>query len=410
MKVGKIVITKEVIWLNSALTTFFILITFFSPFRPTDELLFFNGDSKEYFSTGIEFFKLSETGASIIRPFLYSSILRFLHFFGGAWLVVIFQFMCWLLSANLIYFTIKNRFKPLKIRIIALTVFAINLSLIGYTFTALTEVISTLLLAILTFITLTKENKTFDANFYLKILLLLSLLTVIKPLFYLPFIAFGVVGAFIVIRKKVNPKFFVYLALVISPVILQVSVMKIKYNVLKVSTIDTLTFDNYLMAQGIREIESISDITESQNMAKSFEKSEKIAYLWEHKSTYLRLYLTNLKENVDAYESNFLYPNFTIECYYDFMDQYNDLFYWMSFVFLIGYCWFFVIFLLKRKITQHWQLFFLGLLLYYIIFASGISFWQADRLVIFSIPLWITSYILILSHSTIRNFIEGKNK
>jgi len=124
----------------------------------------------------------------------------------------------------------------------------------------------------------------------------------------------------------------------------------------------------------------------------------------------LRLYFTNITENVDAYESNFLYPNYTISRYYDFMDSYNSKFFWASLVFVIGFIWLFIVYLFKGKILNHWQMFFLGLLFYYIVFASGISFWQADRLIVFSIPLWIITYNLLLSQSNISNFILGKKQ
>jgi len=396
--------------LNSSLTVFFILIAMFSPFRPTDALLLYSPDSQEYFSCGIEFYDLSQTGTSFTRPFLFSTILRVLHSIGGTWLVVIFHFLCWCLSANFIYFGLKRRFSNKWIRYISVTIFAFNLSLIGYSFAGLTEVISALILSIIAYITIIKTDRIFDVKYFLQIVLLLSLLSVIKPLFWVPLVVFICVGGIVVVKKLIQFKYLLILLASLSPVVFQSVVMKLKYNTFKLSKIDTLTFDNYLLAQGIREIDGVVNIAESQAIAKSLNSDEKRAYLWNNKTTYLRLYFTNITENVDAYESNFLYPNYTIGRYYDFMDSYNSKFFWVSLVFVIGFIWLFIVYLFKGKILNHWQMFFLGLLFYYIVFASGISFWQADRLIVFSIPLWIITYNLLLSQSNISNFILGKKQ
>jgi len=399
---------KEVIILNGALLLFFFLIAINSPFRPTDALLLYTPDSQGYFSTGIEFFDLSQTGASFIRPFLFSTILRGLHTIGGAWLVVIFHFLCWCISANLIYFGLKKIFSNKWVWYVSVSIFAINLSLISYAFSGLTELISTLLISIISYITITKTDLIFDVKYFLKIVLLLSLLSVIKPLFWMPMVAFVSIGGIIVIKKLIQPRFLFLLLLTLIPVVFQSVVMKLKYDTFKLSKIDTLTFDHYLLAQGIREIEGVKDITESQTIASSFTQDEKHSYLWNNKATFLALYFTNIAENIDAYESNFLFPNYTIQSYYDFMDSYNSIFFWLSLVFVIGFIGLFIKFFFQRKLHNHWQMFFLGLLFYYIVFASGISFWQADRLIVFSIPLWIITYNLLLSHSIIRKFILNK--
>lgn len=403
-------LTKEAFILNGVLVSYFLLIVFNSSFRPTSELLLFFSDAQEYFSCGKEFYDVSQQGTSITRPFLYPTLLTFFYQLGGPVSVVIFQFICWTISANCIYFGLKKFFQTNWIPKVAVLIFSLNISLISYTFHGLTELVTTLLVSILTYVLISNKNLKFDGKLYLKIVFILSLLVVVKPLFFYPYICTVLIGGVIVAKKFIQPKFLLIFLLTLSPVIFQLTMMKIKYNVFKISLIDSKTFVNYWIAQGIREIENIEDVETSQLIAKSFSSDEKVNYLWNHKSTFVRLYFTNITENVDAYESNFLLPNYTSNRYYRFMDKYNLMFFWISIPFLIGYLILFFRLLYRKELLKNWSLFFIGTLFYYIVFASGISFWQADRLIVFSIPLWITTYFMLLSHSNISNFILERKK
>jgi hypothetical protein len=79
------------------------------------------------------------------------------------------------------------------------------------------------------------------------------------------------------------------------------------------------------------------------------------------------------------------------------MDDYNHYLFKVSKVMPLIFIIFFLLDLFKRRLKQHWKMYFIGTLIYYVAFSSGISFWQADRLIIFTLPLWVLLYAIMLS-------------
>ena len=68
----------------------------------SDHLMFSTVDSAIYRLTGHEFYKLSQTGYSYYRPFLYPLLISLIHKvfdFYGLWIM---QFIFWISAVNLI--------------------------------------------------------------------------------------------------------------------------------------------------------------------------------------------------------------------------------------------------------------------------------------------------------------------
>lgn len=400
--------SKEFLVLNGILFSALAIIIYFLPFRPTDELLFFSSDSQTYYSSGGEFFDLTKQGHSLTRPFLYSIFLRGFYTVGGTWLIVILHLLFWIISANLIYYSIRLISNQLIMRIVALSLYIANISLITYAFHGLTELFTVFLLSLLTYLSIQSFKKGINLKYVLIIVFLLSLLTVTKPLFQ--HFAFCVIF-FMIIRFSrtllANKKYILFLFLAVSPLLLQLSIMKAKYGVAKISIIGSQTFNDYIFAQGIREIEGISDIQESRNKAKAMSNDEKINYLLRNKKTFWKLLLDNVKKNVTGDGGSFIVPQgYSVQKHLDYMISYNTTLYSISKFFLFLFMAISIIDLFSKKLFQHWAQLVIGLLLYYIVFSSGISFWQGDRLVIFSIPLWITLYIILLTRIINSNFVK----
>lgn len=396
-RIRALLTNKELLILNGALVLFLLLIVYYSPFRPSGDLLLFSPDSQTYFNTGKEFFNFSEQGDSIIRPFFYSCLLRSGYFIGGAWLIVTIQSLFWLISANLIYFAIRHISENILYRIVAILLFVLNISLITYVFHGLTEIITVFLLSVIIYLTAQSFKKGFTVSYALKILLLLSVLTVTKPLFQYPLL-FSFL--FVIVRFSrtflAQKRLIILLLLIIVPVIIQLTGMKVKYDTFKISAIGELTFDTYLLAQGIRKTEGITDVQFSQDIAQKMSKEEKRNYLYEHRKTFLLLFSKNVRDNITGDGHSFILPpGYTADGYRNFMISYNESLYDVSRFFLFLFLVISAIDLFTSKLFKNWQQLTIGLLLYYIVFSSGISFWQGDRLVIFSLPLWIFLYIIL---------------
>lgn len=396
--------SKEFLILNGVIVLFLALILPTFPLVPSSEIVLQTVDSITYYNSGSEVFDLTAKGSSWVRPFFYSSFLYVTYNIGGAWLVVILQLLMWIASANFVFYTLKNYNSRLVVRIIGTSIFIANISLLSYVFHGLTEIISVFFLSWVGFIFSQIVKVGYERSRVLAIIFILGILTVIKPLFEYPFLLSVAIGIFVFIRKKeLKPKMLIWILLVVSPVVIQYSLMKIKYNELKISGISGYTFDTYLVAQGIREVEGIKDVKESQEKALAMSKDEKKHYMWKNRNTYLHLYFFNIKNNITGYGNNIILPpGIKAKKHVDFMVEYNEIHYSVFRVLFSLFLLFSLLILITRQFFKNWHFLALGFLFYYVIFTSGISFWQAERLTIFSLPIWIVLYLLIIER--IRNF------
>lgn len=401
----------EFLFLNGILLVYFIVISYQLPYGVNDDLILFAPDSQTYYHTGREFFLWNETGDSIIRPFLYSTILRVFYDLGGAWLLVCFHAICWIASANLIFFGIKFVTSHVFTRFVAVGVYMANISLITYAYFGLTELFTVFLLSLACFLTLRTIKNGLNQSTWFQILFIFVLLTVVKPLFQYPFLAIFIVGLFR-FRKTVfaSRKSRITCVAILLPLVLQVGVMYHKYGMLRISTIDSYTFDTYLIAQGIREIQGVKDIDSSKQMALSLSKAEKNEFVRANKHKFVSLFFKNVEANILAIDSSFIVPKgYHANYWFDYMNDYNMKLFLYSRGILVLFLMLSLIDFLRRKWLKNWQYIALGLVLYYIVMSSGISFSQGDRLVVFSIPVWICLYVL-LAYRLIETDLTSKLK
>lgn len=401
----------EFLLLNGILLIYFIVISNQLPYGVSDDLILFAPDSQTYYHTGSEFYRWNETGDSIIRPFLYSTILKLFYDWGGAWLVVSFHVLCWIASANLIFYGIKFVTNHVFTRFVAVGVYMANISLITYTYFGLTELFTVFLLSLACFFILQTVKKGLNQSTWFQILFIFVLLTVVKPLFQYPLLVILIVGL-IRFRKTVfsSRKSRLTCVSILLPLLLQMGMMYQKYGIFRVSTIDSHTFDTYFVAQGIREIQGVKDIDVSKQMALSLSKEEKKAFVLSNKHKFVELFFKNITANILAIDSSFIVPKgYHANYWFDYMNNYNLKLFLYSRGILVIFLVLTVVDILRWKWMKNWQPIALGLVLYYIVFGSGISFSQGDRLVVFSIPVWICLYVL-LAYSLIETDLTSKLK
>lgn len=369
-----------------------------TPFRAVDDLLLFSPDAQTYFDCGSEFFNWSQVGSSEIRPFLYPVFLRITHTIGGATFVVILQLAMWLVTGNLVYYAIRRWTNSYLFAAIGVLLFAANLSLIVYAFHGLTEVITSLGLAFLCYYLSGRRKSAFELGDYFTILTVLSLLTVIKPLFWYPFLGVLVIGLPMVYRQLVRSKrFALRMLLILLPLLIQLTTMEVKYNHFGISKIGSITFDRYLFAQGYGHLEELEH-EEALRQVEQMTSGEKRQYMLDHAHYFVYRWRMNMDENVGAIATFLeLSPRYKKTSYADYMTDYNTVHRNVYKWFFLGFLLTALLLLFKRKFMSHWPLWLLGAILYYCLFASGISFWQGDRLVIFTLPLWIVLYLQLVN-------------
>jgi hypothetical protein len=269
--------------------------------------MFFAPDAQQYRNTSTEFFDFSVQGDSLTRPFFYPLIILFTYQTFGVFSLWIFQLLCWLISINLLFFSIQKMVKSPYILFVAISLISLNVSLIVFTLNGLSEILTVFLLSLLIH-RLTNGSLQKNSG-SLGNLLVMSLLTVTRPVFFYPFIIYLLFHSYrFLIREKPNLKYICILILSVSPVLFQITLMKVKHDIWKVSDIDSITLNDYLFAQTVREIEPG---TEYQNsILKAREIKDKKGFIWNNKAVIFKLFVQNINESLEGYPSLFYIKEF----------------------------------------------------------------------------------------------------
>jgi len=405
---------KDTFILNGILILYWILLFLLSPFYPSIQLSHELFDAGTYLSSAEAYFHFQAGEFTDIRCWLASCFLWTIDFIGGAWLTFIVHTLFWLASANLIYHSVYTITNVLAYRIVAVVLFSLNVSLFYSSFLLLTEITCMFLLSLFLFSTVRAFKKGFTARYFIKMLFVFSILSVIKPVFWYPFLFILIVGI-VIFAKTIfitNKKMMVWFFIALLPVVFQLTFMKIHHNVFNLSTIGGHTFTYYFVAQGIRKINGRStsdeDIEYGRKAAEKMTKSEQIDFILNNKMIYTSLYLKNVTNNIcDKVTINPRYKKPFVEKMSSFYN--SGISFPLFLVFLLIFIVLFFVDVWNKKLLKHWLIYALGIMFYYIVFTSAISLWSGDRLTAYTIPIWIVLYILLYKRLSIKSWFKKKN-
>lgn len=383
--------------LNLLVIIFYFFIYKNLHFQLSEKIMFSTPDSNSYLNVS-EWINTGKISNSIIiRPFLFPLIL-FICLKIGYLTIWYFNLILWIISYNLIYLTVINITKNKKYAVLSTLIFVTNISLITISFHALTELTATFLISLFCYILVKSrftENKIKLFHFLIITLIILSL---IKPVFIYFTIFFGL---FMLIKGYLNiyfhkPKLLFLLILITSPLILQISINKTLFNTFSISKIGNQTITDYFLSDGIIHLKK-KNRNDARKIARNMNKNEKIELLMNNKFLYFKIFKNNVIENIRS-SSNFLnYPKGSINPkMYNYMTTLNKLYFklHLSFAFLVPIS---IILMLKNKKKE---LLFITTIMYsiivFILFTSGVSNRQGDRLVLPSIGCWTALYSSVL--------------
>jgi len=381
------------VFLNFIAILGFLLFHFTIDLPARQDLIFSTPDATTYRDVAHWFAGGIETNSLSVRPLLYPFLLLISLKIGGTIAVFLMQSFMWLAAINLSLASIHHITKNKIIAFVGAFVLFCNLSVMALTAHAITEITTIFLLSLTVFL-ITKNHRLHrEPKFLLQLLLMLTLLTLVKPVFYLPTVITLLLLIFFQRNTLIKaPKFFLILCLILVPLLSQMTLMKMKYEHFTVSLVGSQTFSRYFVTQGIEQIEKLEH-QKAVTKADGFSSGEKMGYLFENRGVYLKNLHQNIKSNIQG-EPIFL--NFPAEyknpAAIIFMDNYNELTYYLHVLMLIlG-----IVMLVFFWRCKHYQnliflLVLLGLNSYYLI-VSGVSFWQGDRLTLPSIAIWSVLY------------------
>lgn len=383
---------RTLLLLNCVWLTIYFIVFAVLPQPVSDTVLFSTPDAQQYLSTSTEFYHFTQTGASDVRPFLYPLLIRVIHGTGGAGALWFVQLLCWLGSANFIFLALQRVTLKNSFAIAGSLVFALNLSAIVITLHGLTETVTILLLSCLLYVITVRDPQNPLRTIH-RVLLLLVLLTVVKPLFYIPLLLVLAALPFFTFRLyRQQPRKLFMLVLLLLPLVYQLTLMKVKYDTVTVSHITGKTLRNYLLAQGLQETEG-GTWDEAMIRAQQLAEKEIVHHLLENKKRYAGLLYENLRGNIAAKPTYLLFPAHLEQATFaKFMERTNTVYYYLHLLFLLP--WLAAIIIARRSRNNNALLLLLaaGMLNLYILGTSAISFWQGDRLVLPALPVFAVLY------------------
>ncbi len=394
----------ELVLLNVGLAAVYFY--FFSQLNlPVDsEYMYSTPDAQSYEAVALWWYGIP-TQATSIRPLLYPMINVIgwtIAGFKGVWSL---QILFWIGAGNFLFLAVRNYSRNTFVSFIAATVYALNLSLVAATLHALTEVTTAFLLSILIWLASKHPGKFTDTKFHAKILFVVALLVVTKPLFYPLFLIELCIALVIFIRKKVNITQIGFLLLASLPVMLQLSFMKYKHDEFTISKISDITYHQYLVTDTYAELIG-GKRNEVDDFVFSWTPHEVDSFTKEHRMEIFLMFAKNIGKNLVT-GSPFLTKPIMREnkewspytrSYNWVARNWHNLFLWLVPAFVLLY---------MRRRQNHWMLPLLAsfVLTWYIFVTSGISGWQGDRLILCALPLWIFCYTTLLAFqlSVLRN-------
>jgi hypothetical protein len=396
------VFRSPIVYLNLVLVLIYTIASLLLDIQVSDEFMFHTPDSKTYLDVThwiMGNVDADEITRSIsIRPILYPIIIFLTWGIGGVKLLWIVQILLWLGTINLIYLGLYDLTKRVWIALIPALLIASNLTLIAFTYYGLTEVSSAFLISVLVYFLIRNRSNYFKPKFFVQLVLILVLLTIIKPVFLIPFY-FAIFILFPVFYFKSfwkEKKRFFHLLLVVIPIVLQMCIVKVNANEFKVSTISSITVRDYFFAQGLALKKDLSR-DEALIGARAMSPNERTAYIQENKKEYLTVFLKNVKYNYYADPLYLYYPDpYAPSGNIEFMRHWNKFSFKLHFLFMMLSLVLLVLLWIKKDKSNFLLILSLSGLILYLVVTTGVTCWQSDRLLIFSTPVWMTLYPYIL--------------
>jgi len=387
----------DLVLVNLITIIFFFGLQFLIGIDVSEKLMYSTVDGNSY----LEVSHWIETGENTpyigVRPFLYPLLISIANFIGGFIGIWILQIIFWVLSVNFLYLSII-RFTSQKILgFIGVLMFISNLSLISLTWHALSEITTTFLLSVFVLhVAMNKSNLTSIRCLHGTVLIL-ALLTVVRPMFLLPL--FGLLALILIIKFKTyfkTPLKLLWVGLVLLPVFIQMGVLKWNYDEWGISMRSSETVDFYLMAQCMQQDKHI-ELAVAREIITEMPIVERRNYQKNNIGLMGSNLMKNVKENIEGDSYMLIHrPKFENTELRTFMINTNKRYYQIHKLFIVILLIYSFFLIWKKDWAELLLIWALIIIPLYYLIASGVSFWQGDRLVVPAITGWLALYLLVL--------------
>jgi hypothetical protein len=342
------------------------------------------------------------------RPFFYPLLLNLLRLAGGDHAIWLGQYGLWWATGILLYRSIRRSTANPSLALAGTMVYSANLTVLLLTMHALAETTACFLLAVWVGLLMNRESAN-SMRQGLVLVLLTSLLTVTKPVYQFLLVAscldllarwhaqprrlrWGL------LREKSRPCGrwvpVIGLLLAISPVLVQIGIMKIHFGTFSVSEKGPQTFKRYFipLLYGMNNRLSVNDARQTTS---DFTTRQSIQYTVQHIELAGYVWLRTIRENLIArpHITDFPTPHPRLT---SFMAHYNIVAYHLHLIMLLPVVSLLIWAVYRKEYIEARQIALLSFAVATVLGTAGISFWQADRIVAPVLPVWIALYLLVM--------------
>lgn len=364
-----------------------------------NDMMFWAPDAGAYKSVADWMFGINESGweVALVRPYFYPFLLNLSRSFAGLTGIWLMQFLMWLLSANFIAFAIYILTRKYIFTTIGVILFASNITAILLTAHALTEVTAIFLLSLYAFFVVTNRNKILTVKFFFIIMLVSTFLAVVKQIF-VPFsmVIFSLLIAF-VLFKKIEPRLKIKLISVaiigLLPITVQMAIVKVNHNTFSATKMGHTVLYQYFFSKLYGKVHNLS-VAEARPFAGQFSKGEILLFSIENFSYTWQTYWESFKGNITA-GSSYVHVQRKRPHLDNYMRRVNKYYWYLHWIMVMPILIFLCTWIRNGKETEFIPLIALIVPVSIILLVSPLSFWQGDRLVLPSLPLWIILYTFI---------------
>lgn len=374
------------------------------------ETMFSEGDSLSYMGVA-EWMMMGnpvpgQEGATVARPFLYPLLLNLSRSFGGIYGIWLFQFGAWLASGLLLHISLRRLSGSAWTAHVGSVLFACNVSLILMTLEVMAEVTTTLWLSIGLAIVAYRHRMT-QRRYSLLLLLLSCLLTCTKPVYYplvLCSLAYQVylVGLHIgrggirsLSWRVVKPwtKHVALIVMALSPLLLHLSIMRVRHHRFYISRIGPDAFRIYYFSSLYAELNGIS-LAEAREHV--LHPRDMRAYVLAHPRAAILHWLRLTRDGIDTGSKYTDRPN-----PHPRLSKYMLLLnkaYFLGHLLMIGPV--VVVMLVALRVRDYGRFgVFIALVCptALVFLTCGVTFGEGDRIVLPVLPVWVSLYLYTVS-------------
>ncbi|MBI3501619.1 MAG: hypothetical protein HY063_07480 [Bacteroidetes bacterium] len=373
--------------------------------------LFSTGDSLEY-KEYADWLSGKIDYCNPYRTFFYPLIIlistKLLGFYG-TW---IFQFLFWI-SGSIFIFKTALRITGRKDLATVSFLFAVsNISLIVYTAHALTEVAAFFFLTLFMYLLSMAHKKNQKPVLCLSLTIIISVLATIRPVFqicwYFWLIAFFIINYKSIIR---HPLQIFLIIIASSPVIIQKAINKTKHNTFSSTEIGDYNLRYYFYKKVNFFVtdtfnQSYNELPDSihaglKEKASQLSNAEIVSYLFFHPCETIEVYWDNITENLkqgNPYidrKTNYSLSKWTENTNHNFI-------FYIHLIMTFLWIYYLIKNFSKSNLESHF-IFLSGLMLFYILYSSGITYWAGDRLVVYVAAVWSVLYPFLIFQLALKN-------